>query len=438
MIQPTRRAVALFALGVPLSLFLAVSAPRLWALSFDWGVVVLLAIAVDGALAFPRRYLRVGLDAPDRVYVGERGTITAVIQTTPHRRTARFALLCEQHGELDPPEIVTAELTAGREVLRAALAVVPRRRGRISIDRLWVRWQGPLLLAQFTQRVAINRSIDVWPNVHAVESAALQFFAREAVFGTKVQRQKGQGTEFEALRDYAPGLDHRFIDWKHSARHRQLLCKEFETERNHQIVLSFDTGHLMLEPIDGIPRLDHAINAGLLLAWISLRSGDFVGIYGFDAAVREYLGPGRGMSSFARIRRATAELDYRREETNFTLGLAELNRRLRRRALVVLFTDFIDTVTAELMIDSIGQIANRHVVVFVTLRGSVLQRTIDAAPDSFAAVAQAVVAHDFLRDRGIVLERLVRLGIHCLDVSPGNLSSSLINRYLLIKERGLI
>ncbi len=86
-----------------------------------------------------------------------------------------------------------------------------------------------------------------------------------------------------------PGLDSRFIDWKHSARHRKLLCKEFRTERNHQIVMAFDTGYLMLEPVDGITRLDHAINAGLMLAWVSLQGGDLVGTYGFDAAVRQYL-----------------------------------------------------------------------------------------------------------------------------------------------------
>jgi uncharacterized protein (DUF58 family) len=86
--------------------------------------------------------------------------------------------------------------------------------------------------------------------------------------------------------------------------------------------MAFDTGYLMLEPIEGITRLDHAINAGLALAWISLQGGDLVGIYGFDAAVRHYLSPIRGISGFARIRRSTAELTYQHQETNFTLGLA--------------------------------------------------------------------------------------------------------------------
>jgi uncharacterized protein (DUF58 family) len=134
----------------------------------------------------------------------------------------------------------------------------------------------------------------------------------------------------------------------------------------------------------------------------------------------------------------TAQLDYHHEETNFTLGLAELNTRLRRRALVILFTDFVDTVTAELLIEGVGRVANRHVVLFVTLRGSFLQQTIDRVPKRFTDIAEAVVAHDFLRDRSIVFEKLERLGVHCLDVPYRNLAVDLINRYLLIKERGLI
>jgi uncharacterized protein (DUF58 family) len=437
MIRPTRRAVLIFAVGVPLSLLMVIIDPALWPFSFDYGVLVLLVTATDALLAFPARLLDVKIATPARLYIGEGGIIAAVIAATRHRRVTRFALLCEQRGEVDPAEIITADLVAG-EAARAKLPVVPRRRGKVWIERVWIRWQGPLSLVTMTRLIAVERSIDVVPNVRGVQSAAFQFLEQEAIFGVKVQQQKGEGAEFDALRDYTPGLDSRVIDWKHSARHRKLVCKEFKTERNHPIVLAFDTGYLMSEPLDGIPRLDHAINAGLVLAWISLQSGDLVGTYGFDAAVRQYRQPIRGVSSFSRLQHATAELAYHHDETNFTLGLAELSVRLKRRALVVLFTDFVDTVTAELLIESLQRIALRHVVVFVTLRDPLLQRMVDAPPDQFTNVAEAVVAHDLLRDRRIVFERLERLGVHCLDVASQGLSVSLINRYLLIKQRGLI
>jgi len=360
-----------------------------------------------------------------------------VLGARRQRRATRFEMLLEQSGDLDPPVLEAATLEPGRE-LRVHLPIVPRRRGKVAVERLWLRWAGPLGLMERTRLVPIDRSIDVLPNVRGVAGAALQFFAQEAIYGIKVQQHRGEGAEFDSLRDYAPGFDIRFVDWKQSAKHRRLLTKEFQAERNHQVVLAFDTGYLMREPVDGLPRLDHAIKAGLLLGWISLQGGDLVASFGFDARVRQYMRPVRGLASFGRLVQATAELDYHPNETNFTLGLAELGVRLKRRALVILFTDFVDTVTAELLIESMQRMASRHVVVFVTLRDSLLQQRIDATPDRFPAVAEAVIAQDLLRERSIVFERLERLGVHCIDVPSGSLPVRLINRYLHIKERGLL
>jgi len=437
MIRPTARAVAIFVAGVPLTLFLVLYSPALWQWSLGYGVIVLLAIAADWAQAFPRRHLQLTIRTPDSLQIGETGAVEVTIANPGQWPATRFELLCEQRPEADPGGLVHSQFRPGADA-QARFPLAPKRRGRITIDALWARWGGPLGLVALVQRVEANRTIDVVPNVRGVRSSTLQLQLREALFGNKVQQIRGEGSEFEALREYAPGLDSRFIDWKHSARHRKLLCKEFRTERNHQIVLAFDTGHLMLEPVDGLPRLDHAINAGLLLAWISLQGGDLVGLFGFDEALRHYQQPRRGTSNFIRLQRATAALDYHYTETNFTLGLAELNARLRRRALVVLFTEFIDTVTAELLVEATARVARHHVVVFVTLRDAVLHGIADAPPDRFEDVAKAVIAHDFLRERTTVFERLARLGVHCLDVPSRSLPVGLINRYLLIKQRGLL
>jgi uncharacterized protein (DUF58 family) len=437
MMKPTRRAVTIFAAGIPPALFFAIQAPRLWPLSFAYGAAVLAAMVGDALAALSTEDIAIDCILPDRLYIGDQGEIAGTLAARALKRPVRVQILSEQTGYLDPPEAVEVMLEP-RGKTRFAISLTPRRRGQIRIEQLWLRWRSPLELVEISRRRAVAETIDVLANVRSVQSAALQFFSQEAIFGTKVQRERGQGAEFAALREYLPGMDSRFIDWKHSARHRKLVCKEFDTERNHQIIMGFDTGYLMREPIDGLAKLDHAINAGLLLAWISLRGGDLVGIYGFDAVIRHYLRPIRSLSSFPRIQQAVANLDYRSEETNFTLALAELNTRLRRRALVILFTDFVDTTTAELLIESLQRIANRHVVLFVTLKDSVLQEIVDTPPNQFEDVTKAVVAHDMLRDRQVVLERLERLGIHCLTVSPAGLSAGLINRYLQIKQRGLI
>jgi uncharacterized protein (DUF58 family) len=260
----------------------------------------------------------------------------------------------------------------------------------------------------------------------------------DARSGLKVERYIGDGSEFESLREYVPGLDHRAIDWKASARHLKLLSQEFRAERNHQVVLAIDSGQLMTEPLDGVPRLDHAINAGLLLGWFGLRTGDRVGLVGFDDRVRTWADPLGGVHNFQRLQRLTAEIAYRRVETNFTLALAEVTTRLRRRSLIVLLTDFLDTITAELMVENVQRLAKRHLVLFVALRDPGVERRALAAPRSLTTLHQAVVADDFARERQVVIERLRRSGVHCIDATPAQFSVQLLNRYLDIKRRELI
>lgn len=437
MIRPTLRAASAFAATQSLALPLLFWRRETWPLAIGLAVLVLMLIGVDALLGASKRRLHVTTAAPPRMFVGTSGEIqVAITQTGPPVET-RFEILLELSGDVEPPKAVFAVTGAGGEA-QAKVGFAPRRRGQVDLDAVWLRWTGPLGFAQRMTRVSVGEQIDVVPDVRGVRSVGLQFLAQESLAGVKAQQQRGEGAEFESLRDHAFGLDARFIDWKRSAKHRKLLSKEFRTERNHHVILAFDAGHLMMAPIDGVTRLDHAINAGLLLGYAALRSGDLVGAFVFDAIPRQYVEPGRGMPWFARLQRSASAIAYRGLETNFTLALAELNARLRRRALVVLFTEFVDETTAQLLLDNLAATANRHAVVFVTLRDTELGALFEAPPDRFEAVAEAVVAHDFLRERAIVLERLERLGAHCLECSPRALQAQLLNRYLSLKQRGFI
>jgi uncharacterized protein (DUF58 family) len=437
MIRPTLRAVLLFSATVPLALVVLAISPELWPISLDFGFFVLALIGLEALLCTRFNTLDVTHAVPARLFIGDEGALRLTIAQKARTRAVPFEALLEQRGNVAPPAVRRLVGTT-EQPASVSLPIVPKRRGEVFVDAVWLRWRGPFALAERIRRVPIGKKIDVLPDVRGISSAAVQFFSRDAIDGIKVQQQKGEGAEFESLREHAAGLDNRFIDWKRSAKHLRLLSKEFRVERNHQIVLAFDTGHLMAEPIEGLPRLDHAIHAGLLLGWISLRSGDYVGSFGFDAQVRQYMPPSRGLPYFIKLQSGSSQLDYRTEETNFTLGLAELNFKLKRRALVVLFTEFIDTTTAELLLESLHRMVNRHAVIFVTLRDPLLPGIVDAQPERFQDIAEAVVAHDLLRDRAVVLERLTRMGVHCLEVPPRGLAVSLVNRYLTIKERGLL
>jgi uncharacterized protein (DUF58 family) len=436
MIRPTPRAVAVFAAGIPLAFAVLLADPGLWPYVPAYLFLICFALLLDTAFSLAPGRLNVQVNLPPQIYIGQAEALQVHLRSASDRRPV-VELLCDVDDNLARPPRLLAPLNQDGEAL-VSFRLEARRRGKARIDRIWLRWRGPLGLVYRLRIVPVAHEAVVAPNVKAVRQTALQFADPTALHGVKPQYQQGEGSEFESLREYVPGLDPRAIDWKHSARHLSLLCKEFRSERNHQIVLAFDTGHLMSEPLNGIAKLDHAVNAGLQLGYVSLRAGDRIGVFGFDSQVRVVSQPVGGVASFWRLQRAAAELAYSPDETNFTLGLSSLVGRLDRRSLIVLHTEFVDTITAELMLENVERLSGRHVVLFVCLRDPLLTGIVDGEPASLNALARSVIADEFLRERRVVLERLRRLGVHCLDVRADQVGPALINRYLEIKRRELI
>jgi uncharacterized protein (DUF58 family) len=437
MIQPTRRAIVLVAAAAPLSLAVAALDADLWPIGLTYLLFVLALIAFDSARAMPARRLSVSVRPIDGLFIGERANLEIALAADwpnlPHAIEARLDIA----PIVDVPPLSRAALAPGNAV-SFQIPLRPLRRGLAEIEALWLRWRGSYGLVERRYRMAMGVKVHILPSIRSARGAALQFTAIDSTLGVKAQRELGTGSEFDALRDYMPGLDRRTIDWKHSARHYRLVSKEFRTERNHQIILALDTGHLMQEPLAGIPKLDHAINAGLMLSYVSLKAGDRVGLMTFDAQVDRYLEPAGGVQIFNRLRRQAAEIEYSAVETNFTLGLTDLMGRLNRRSLIVLMTEFVDTVTAELMVENVARLANRHLVLFVTLKDPQMESIIDQRPHAFREVAESVAAEDMRRDRLVVLERLRRLGVQCLQAPHDRFGTELLNRYLDIKRRELI
>lgn len=436
MIFPTPRAIAVAAAGFPLALVPALGPPGLWGLWFSFAALSAFLFGLDAILALPPERLRAEVEPPEQLPVGAPGAVK--IRLTAPRGVPRVQVLLDVGPDFEAAPMVAVPLRAGQTaVLEVPLRA--RRRGLHGVDAAWFRWTGPLGLAGRRARRLVGKKVAVVPDLRPVRAAAFRFFgAHELEAGTHVERYVGDGSEFDALVEWVPGLDPRAISWKASARHRELLVQHFRAERNHQVILALDTGHLMAEPLEGLPRLDHAVTSALLLAYVGLRLGDRVGLYGFDHVARTWAEPQGGLGAFARLQAVSAQLAYSPEETNFTLGLTELSTRLRRRSLVVVFTEFTDTVTAELMLENLQRLARRQLVVFVSLRDLALDALALAPPDRLGRLYRAVTAADMIRERERVLARLRRMGIACVDAAPGQVSSRLVNRYLEIKRRELI
>lgn len=307
------------------------------------------------------------------------------------------------------------------------------RRGQAVVARLWLRWPGMFGLVWKQVSAPVERHVAVTPDLDTVRAQALRYL-QEAAPGEQDRRRRGQGREFEALREYQPGMGRRSIDWKRSARHGELLAREYRTDHNQSVVLAIDSGRLMCEPVAGMPKVDRAVGAALLTAFMALKGGDSVRLYGFDARPRVASGAMSGVAGFSLLQQRAAEIDYSSEETNFTLALTTLGARLERRSLVVVFTDFVDSISAELMLRNVGALTRRHLVLFVLMRDAELEAMADAEPASGEDVARAVTAGALLRERQLVIERLRLLGVEVIEAQHDEVGPALLERYLTLKR----
>ncbi len=437
MIYPTPRAAILMAIGLPVTLVFALFFPALWSLGAAWIAGLACLIILDVFLSPPRDKMEFHVKTPGSFYIGETEQVWFRYDYGEANapRAPQCRLSVNDRFSVEPRHFYGQ---AANGSILAAFDLKTERRGEGKIERLWTRWQGPLGLIWRQTIEELSLDIPVVPNTRLVKDKAIEIFSRDSTFGQKIQQERGEGTEFEALTEFVPGMDKRAIDWKQTARHRILLAKEFRTERNHNIVFTIDSGHLMCEPIRGMTKLDWSLNASLLMAYVSLKIGDRIGYFAFDHKPYFYSQPIAGANSFPHLQRLTHSIDYSHNETNFTLGLSQLAQSLKRRTLIVVFTDFVDTTNAELMIENMGRLLRRHIIIFVAFRDEALEEILQKSPRQTDDVSRAVIAENLMRERDLVIARLQRMGVHIVDVDADNMSNAVLNKYLELKRREAI
>lgn len=436
MIYPSGRAVWAAAAGAVPAFLVALALPSLWYLGLLWICLLLAFLAVDTAAGRGRKSLAASLHAPPQVGVGGQFTVHVAARFSGRMPTLEARV--GHDARLAPIGGTGGPLAATGDGGSLDLRFQALRRGIASFDRLWLRWRGPFGLVWNQVVLPMESKVAVLPDVRSARDQAITLLQRNALPDGHAQRRAGHGREFEALKDYQPGMGRRMIDWKRSARHGRLLAREFRIEENNNIVLAIDSGRLMCEPVDGLPKVDRAVAAALLSAFIALKGGDMVSLFSFDARPRVASGAVRGSASFAMIQKRAVEIDYSNEETNFTLALTTLAARLDRRSLVIVFTDFVDPISAELMLRTVGRLTERHLVLFMMIRDVELESLADMPPSSGEDVARAVVAGGLLRERQVVIGRLRLLGAHVIEADHHRLGPALVERYLQFKREDLL
>lgn len=433
MIYPTRLAVLLAALGAPLGLVLALLGGQFWLMGLAWVAAVAAALVADGLMSAGALGAELGLQSPETWFLGRPEAVEVTVRF-PSRAPAWLELALEAGERLKAePGMVRARVEDRQASARFALE--PLRRGEGEIRTLWARWTGPLGLTFRQRRETVGAIAPIVLDIQAVKDAAGRLASASLLTGAHLQFELGGASEFHALVDYRPGMNRRMIDWKQSARHRALLAKEFEAERNHHIVLAVDAGRQMCEPVRGRPRVDRALQAGLVLAFGALKAGDRVGLYAFDERPRLWTGALGGPGAFPALQRLASRIDYRPAESNYTLGLVQLGAHLQRRSLVVIFTEFTDSTTAELMVEHIGRLMRTHLVVFVVSEDEELEGLAQGEIHRPSDVAKAVMAGALAAERELVVSRLRRMGVDILRADFDTLGPALLARYAEIKQR---
>ncbi len=432
----TRRWLILFALGAVPLLFAGVASVFL-ALAYGWyGVLIVLALA-DYLLLPASETLEVERVAPERLSLATTNEIRLRVKN-------KAALPVELELRESPPEGIANDLpetpfsfgVAGGSRHAAVYHLTPGERGDFAFGDVYLRVRGRLGMVQRVVRMPLSQPIRVYPNLAEIAKFALM--ARKGRLqqaGIRAARLQGAGREFESLRDYLPDDELRRIDWKASARRGKLVARQYEVERSQNIILVIDAGRTMLAEIDGVQKIEYALNAALLLAYVATQTEDKVGLLVFSDRVQTYLPPKKGRGQVFAIMEALYNVKASLAEPDYAGAMAYLRARWRRRSLVVTFTDLWDADSSRGMIGELAGLQPLHLVAAVTLLDSKLLRAAEQSVPTPEAGYEKAVAMGVLEDRRKAMAMLSQRGVLVVDSPAEKVSADLINQYLRVKER---
>jgi uncharacterized protein (DUF58 family) len=434
-VTPSRRALALAVLWILFAVLGSVRPLLMWA----WvatGVLIALALVLDFALTLRRPALRVERKLARSVAL-DASTQVVLRACNPSSREVRAILFEAQPPtfELDGlPAAVTVPADGWTEVQYRLRAT---RRGQFELGSPHAQQRSLLGLWWRAVSASDEQSVRVYPNFLAVARYALLATSdRTSEFGIRKMRRRGEGTEFHQLREYRPGDPLRQIDWRATSRLLRPMSRDYREEQDQQLLLLLDCGRPMRAQDGDLNHLDHALNAGLLLAHVALRQGDAVGLITYGGVDRS-VAPRKGMSHLVTLLNATFDLDTSTEGSDMAAAVESALRHLRRRTLIVLLTNIRDEPDAEVL--SVLRFAGRrHVVLLAALREAAIGKALVEPPTDFDGALRVAGSYVFLRHRAASRDNLERAGLHCIDAEPSELAPGLVNRYLAIKASHLL
>ncbi|MCX7968151.1 MAG: DUF58 domain-containing protein [Armatimonadetes bacterium] len=437
--MPTIRLALALALG---AIFWALGLiPFAWAYN---GVVLMAALWEILSVARAKRSLRCEREINEVMEIAAQSQVNIVL-TNPTNLPLSISVKDEPpidfswEAPTKRPDQILPLLSAylpPRSQVRLRYFITPMRRGEFKFGDVHLKLSTPLMFVWLPLTFKLPQTAKVLPNlVQARKYALLMRKVRMREMGFRPILMKGAGMEFASLRDYLPDDDPRWVDWNATARRAKLVSKEFELERGQNIVAVLDAGRVMATKLDGLTKLDHAVNAAAFVLFIAHQLDDRVGLMTFADRIQRWLPPSKGVRQWDEILQSLRQIEPQLVEADYAGAFTRLLQNLPRRSLLLVFTDLIDPDTSEALITHAKLLAEKHLVFVVALSDyeirSLLSEPIEEPSDIYQQAAAVAVLNDRLR----AIAQLRESGITVLDTSPEALFNTLLEHYLLAKRR---
>ncbi|MFE2731553.1 DUF58 domain-containing protein [Streptomyces sp. NPDC059349] len=398
-----------------------------------------LACACDFALAAPVRRLRLTRSGDTAVRLGDPADVTLTV-TNPSRRPLRAQL-----RDAWPPSswIASTEVVASRHRLtippgerrRIITRLLPTRRGDQKADRVTIRSYGPLGL--FTRQGShdVPWTVRVLPPFHSRKHLPSKLARLRELDGRTSVLTRGEGTEFDSLREYVPGDDTRSIDWRATARQSTLAVRTWRPERDRHILIVLDTGRTSAGRVGDAPRLDASMDAALLLGALASRAGDRVDLLAYDRRIRALVQGRAAGELLPALVNAMAPLEPELVETDARGLTAAALHTAPRRSLVVLLTSLDAAPVEEGLLPVLSRLTKRHTVLVASVADPTIAEMASSRGNT-EAVYDAAAAAQAQAERHRTAELLIRRGVTVVDATPNDLAPALADAYLALKAAG--
>ncbi|MDQ1707289.1 MAG: hypothetical protein QOJ88_500 [Pyrinomonadaceae bacterium] len=344
-----------------------------------------------------------------------------------------------------PPQMKLSDLRTAhfRVPAQTSAALVygltPPRRGRFDFGQIVVRFLSRFNLVWCETRVGQPSTVKVYPNLRRAREAELKALgARSLVSSHRKASWRGEGREFESLRDYVRGDELRHISWSATARRGKLTTRQYQIERDQTILIAIDGGRLMTARIEHETKLDSAVHAALALMSAAARAGDNAGLLVFGRKIKSYLPPGRGHEHMDAALEALYSVEPEMIEPSYSRAFEFIAAHSKRRSLVILLTDLVDEEGSKELLTALGLLRPRHLPLVVTIADRDLKAVVSNAPADGRELFTQSVAEEIMYLREAALRLVEARGGLALDVTAAALAPALLEKYLQVKERGLL